>query len=554
MTKRIFYSICTVAITVLLASLILIIGVLNDYFSVMQMDQLQLQTTLAAQAVSTEGLDFFNRLDTTGYRITWINPDGKVLYDSDVNADTMENHLQREEIREALANGSGRSMRYSTTLMERQLYAAKKLEDGTILRLSDSQYSILTLLFGIIQPIAIILLLAITLSLILAYRLSKMIIKPLNVMDLDNTESAKIYPELLPLLKRIRSQKDQLSRQAIQLQQEKDTFEAATEPMTEGLILLSNNGKVLSINRSAAKLLSSDSDCTGQDILQLENSAEMKELMQKAQRGEHSEMILQRNQRFYRFLASPVTSDQTTTGVALLILDMTEEEKSQKIRQEFTANVSHELKTPLHTISGCAELLQSGMVQQEDIPRFAGQIFSEARRMIALIEDIIRLSHLDEGAEDLPRESLDLYALSAEVLQSLAHTAKQADVTLNLQGERAVMCGIHELLRGIIFNLCDNAIKYNVQGGKVTVAVHSFPTEIVLFVQDTGIGIPEEQQERIFERFYRVDKSRSKAVGGTGLGLSIVKHAAKLHGASITLQSTPGKGTTVTVRFPKETN
>ena len=280
----------------------------------------------------------------------------------------------------------------------------------------------------------------------------------------------------------------------------------------------------------------------------------MKELMQKAQRGEHSEMILQRNQRFYHFLASPVTSDQTTTGVALLILDMTEEEKSQKIRQEFTANVSHELKTPLHTISGCAELLQSGMVQQEDIPRFAGQIFSEARRMIALIEDIIRLSHLDEGAEDLPRESLDLYALSAEVLQSLAHTAKQADVTLNLQGERAVMCGIHELLRGIIFNLCDNAIKYNVQGGKVTVAVHSFPTEIVLSVQDTGIGIPEEQQERIFERFYRVDKSRSKAVGGTGLGLSIVKHAAKLHGASITLQSTPGKGTTVTVRFPKETN
>ena len=550
MTKRIFRSICLVAAAVLLAAFVLIMGVMYDYFSDNQMSQLKAQAQLAAQGVEKSGADYFGGLDDTGYRITWIAADGIVLYDSDAEAGNMENHHEREEVREALEYGSGESMRYSTTLMERQLYAAERLSDGTVIRLSGAQYTVLTLVLGMLQPVAVIAAAALGLSLWLASRLSKRIVKPLNELDPDEPDKIDTYEELKPLTEKLCSQQRQLKAQAEELQRKRDEFEAASGNMTEGLVLLNEQGAVLSINKAAKRLLGI-SCCIGRDMPLPSGSAELRELLQKALRGEHGEISVPIGEGSYQIYASPVISNEKIAGAVLLIIDITEKERSEQMRREFTANVSHELKTPLHTISGCAELLANGMVKQEDVPRFSLQIRSEAKRMIALVEDIIRLSHLDEGAEDMRREETDLYSLAKDAVCSLSPEAQEAGVSLELSGESAVITGVPQLLDGIIHNLCDNAIKYNRRGGSVAVTVTDGPDKVRLTVKDTGIGIPPEQQERIFERFYRIDKSHSKEVGGTGLGLSIVKHAAKLHNAPIGIHSVPGEGTEIKVDFPK---
>ena len=550
MTKRIFRSICLVAAVVLLAAFVLIMGVMYDYFSDNQMSQLKAQAQLAAQGVEKSGADYFGGLDDTGYRITWIAADGIVLYDSDAEAGNMENHHEREEVREALEYGSGESMRYSTTLMERQLYAAERLSDGTVIRLSGAQYTVLTLVLGMLQPVAVIAAAALGLSLWLASRLSKRIVKPLNELDPDEPDKIDTYEELKPLTEKLCSQQRQLKAQAEELQRKRDEFEAASGNMTEGLVLLNEQGAVLSINKAAKRLLGI-SCCIGRDMPLPSGSAELRELLQKALRGEHGEISVPIGEGSYQIYASPVISNEKIAGAVLLIIDITEKERSEQMRREFTANVSHELKTPLHTISGCAELLANGMVKQEDVPRFSLQIRSEAKRMIALVEDIIKLSHLDEGAEDMRREETDLYSLAKDAVCSLSPEAQEAGVSLELSGESAVITGVPQLLDGIIHNLCDNAIKYNRRGGSVAVTVTDGPDKVRLTVKDTGIGIPPEQQERIFERFYRIDKSHSKEVGGTGLGLSIVKHAAKLHNAAISIYSVPGEGTEIKVDFPK---
>ena len=550
MTKRIFRSICLVAAAVLLAAFVLIMGVMYDYFSDNQMSQLKAQAQLAAQGVEKSGADYFGGLDDTGYRITWIAADGIVLYDSDAEAGNMENHHEREEVREALEYGSGESMRYSTTLMERQLYAAERLSDGTVIRLSGAQYTVLTLVLGMLQPVAVIAAAALGLSLWLASRLSKRIVKPLNELDPDEPDKIDTYEELKPLTEKLCSQQRQLKAQAEELQRKRDEFEAASGNMTEGLVLLNEQGAVLSINKAAKRLLGI-SCCIGRDMPLPSGSAELRELLQKALRGEHGEISVPIGEGSYQIYASPVISNEKIAGAVLLIIDITEKERSEQMRREFTANVSHELKTPLHTISGCAELLANGMVKQEDVPRFSLQIRSEAKRMIALVEDIIKLSHLDEGAEDMRREETDLYSLAKDAVCSLSPEAQEAGVSLELSGESAVITGVPQLLGGIICNLCDNAIKYNRRGGSVAVTVTDGPDKVRLTVKDTGIGIPPEQQERIFERFYRIDKSHSKEVGGTGLGLSIVKHAAKLHNAAISIYSVPGEGTEIKVDFPK---
>ena len=550
MTKRIFRSICLVAAAVLLAAFVLIVGVMYDYFSDNQMSQLKAQAQLAAQGVEKSGADYFGGLDDTGYRITWIAADGIVLYDSDAEAGNMENHHEREEVREALEYGSGESMRYSTTLMERQLYAAERLSDGTVIRLSGAQYTVLTLVLGMLQPVAVIAAAALGLSLWLASRLSKRIVKPLNELDPDEPDKIDTYEELKPLTEKLCSQQRQLKAQAEELQRKRDEFEAASGNMTEGLVLLNEQGAVLSINKAAKRLLGI-SCCIGRDMPLPSGSAELRELLQKALRGEHGEISMPIGEGSYQIYASPVISNEKIAGAVLLIIDITEKERSEQMRREFTANVSHELKTPLHTISGCAELLANGMVKQEDVPRFSLQIRSEAKRMIALVEDIIKLSHLDEGAEDMRREETDLYSLAKDAVCSLSPEAQEAGVSLELSGESAVITGVPQLLDGIIHNLCDNAIKYNRRGGSVAVTVTDGPDKVRLTVKDTGIGIPPEQQKRIFERFYRIDKSHSKEVGGTGLGLSIVKHAAKLHNAAISIYSVPGEGTEIKVDFPK---
>lgn len=550
MTKRIFRSIFAVAAVVLLASFVLITGVLYEYFSNKQMDQLNMQTHLAAQGVESAGADYFNDMDIDGCRITWIAADGTVLFDSQAQQSGMENHADREEVQQALKTGHGESMRYSTTLMERQLYSADRLPDGTVVRISDMQYTPLTLILGMIQPVIIIALLALLLSLFLASRMSKRIVKPLNELSLDNADKIETYPELEPLTDKLRSQQNQLREQETELRRRRDEFEAATGNMTEGLVLLNEQGSVLSINRSATHILDISRYCIGKDIRAVSAVPQLRELSEKALGGEHCEAHACLGGVSYRLYASPVTSGDKVTGAVLLMLDTTEKEQAEQLRREFSANVSHELKSPLHTISGCAELLANGIVKPEDVPHFLSQIQSEAKRMIALIEDIIKLSHLDEGAEDMQREDVDLLAVARRQADNLSQAAESsAQVSLSVSGESAVVNGIPQLLDAIVHNLSENAIKYNHPGGFVKVNVRREGGSALLTVEDNGIGIPPEQQERIFERFYRVDKSHSKEVGGTGLGLSIVKHAAALHNAKINVVSAPGKGTVITVAF-----
>lgn len=552
MTKRIFRSVCIVAVVVLFASLALVMGVLYDYFSGSQENQLKTQTDLAAQGIEHEGSTYFDGLDSEDLRITWIDKNGKVLFDNKTDASSMENHLEREEVRQAVENGYGKSSRYSETLTEKSLYSAKKLSDGSVLRLSVSQYSVLTLFLGMLRPVLIIALLAVVLALLLAYRLSKNIVTPLNKLNLDSPLSNKVYEELSPLLKRMDAQQRQLKHQSEELKRKREEFETATENMSEGLIILNEKGVILSINRAAAKMLGLSEDSVGKDIFSEKTSVNLKEPTQIALSGKNKEEVFALRDGNCQLLANPVSTDGKVTGAALLVLDVTEKERAEQMRREFTANVSHELKTPLQTISGYAELLANGMVADKDKTAFSEKIYAEAQRMIRLIEDIIKLSNLDEGAVELTRETVDLYVTAENTVRSLLPAAKKANVTLSLNGENAEIYGIPQLLTAVVYNLCDNAIKYNKDGGTVFVNVKNNAENIVLSVRDTGIGIPKGQQERIFERFYRVDKSHSKEVGGTGLGLSIVKHAAKLHDAKITLESEVGKGTGITVIFPKK--
>ena len=554
MTKKIFHGLCLVAFTVFLASLVLIMGVLYEYFSRIEQTQLRMQTQLAAQGVELSGMDYFDGLDIRDYRITWIGKDGSVLYDSRADSADMEHHLEREEVRQALAEGFGESQRYSSTLMERSLYTAQRLEDGTVLRLAIAQNTVLTMLLGVGQGLAAIIVIALILSVLLAQRLSKRIVQPLNAVDLDRPLEDEGYEEISPLLRRIDQQQKQLRAQEVELGKRQDELNAVTGSMKEGMVLLNPKGRILSMNQAAAALLETDLPAEGKDILAVSRDLDVQDVLARAGNGEAAEKYIHKKNGVYRLSASPVLSAGTISGVAMLMMDVTEKAQAETMRREFTANVSHELKTPLQTISGYAELIQNGMVRPEDVQPFAGKICAESQRMMQLISDIISLSHLDEGLGDMRFEDTDLYAVSGSVVRDLRSRADKAGVTLSLTGGPAPMRGIPQLIQSIVFNLCDNAVKYNHEGGHVTVDAREEGAGAVLTVSDDGIGIPAEQQERIFERFYRVDKSRSKETGGTGLGLSIVKHAALVLGAEIDLKSEVEKGTTITVRFPLRNN
>ena len=555
MTKRIFRNILVVALCVFLASALLFMTVLYDYFSASLLRQLRAQLDLASQGVLHEGIGYFEDIQTDGFRMTWIGTDGKVLYDSASNVQDMENHFQREEVKEALAEGYGESVRNSSTLTQRYLYSAKRLSDGTVLRLSVTQNSLLVLMLGMFQPSCVIFAIAIILSIVLASRLSKNIVKPLNDLNLDEPLSSSGYEELRPLLRRIDTQQRQIRLQSSQLKQKQNEFETMTCGMSEGIVLLDSKGFLISINPAAENLLLSPNSATiGENILSLNPNPELAKLLEQASRGCHGEKTMTLKNRTYRVSANPVTEGDQIYGVVLLLLDITEKENAEHMRREFTANVSHELKTPLQTISGCAELLANGMVKSEDVPVFSKQIDTEARRMIQLVNDIIGLSHLDEGAEDMEWEEVDLFAICQKTAESLASEAQKAGIQIKLMGEPVVLWGIPQLLGSIVYNLCDNAIKYNRKNGTVCISVKAEGSTVLLSVADTGIGIPPEDRERIFERFYRVDKSRSKEIGGTGLGLSIVKHAARLHDAQISVDSTLDQGTTVTVKFERGKN
>lgn len=549
MTKKIFQSILLVAGCVLLASLLIIVGFLYDYFGGVEKNQLRDELSLAAAAVEDGGTDYLSQLTADRYRLTWIAADGSVLYDTKTNAESLENHASRAEVSQALATGTGESTRYSSTLMEKTMYYAQRLDDGTVLRISISRATVGMIAVGMIQPLLIVLIVALILSGLLARRLSRRIVDPLNSLDLEHPLDNDAYEELSPLLKRIHHQHVEIQTQLRELREKTDEFTQITGSMREGLVLLDEHGSILSINAAAQALFGADAQCVGRDFLTIERSHEISAAIQAAAADGHCEVRAERAGRVYQFDISRITSDGKFLGTVILAFDITEQEFAERNRREFTANVSHELKTPLQGIIGSAELIENGMVRPEDLPRFVGHIHAEAARLVTLIDDIIRLSQLDEG-DAMPTEPVDLLAVSQEAAENLHDAAAARNVTVSVTGQPAVLPGVRRLIYEIVYNLCDNAIKYNRDGGRVDVTVAADAGGSSITVADTGIGIAPEHQARVFERFYRVDKSHSKASGGTGLGLSIVKHAVQYHHGRIELESTPGTGTTIRVVFP----
>ena len=551
MRKKIFQAMMAAAGSVLLASLIIILGCLYDYFGGLQEKQMQDELSLAAAAIEESGqayLDDLN-LESKTFRLTWIDAQGKVLYDTKADGSSMENHADREEFQQAIKNGCGESSRYSSTLMEKTLYRAQRLADGSVLRISVSRATSGVLVLGMLQPILLVLIVALVLSALLSKRIARWVVAPLENLDLEHPLENDTYEELAPLLGRINQQRRQIDLQLAKLQRGNDEFTQVTGSMKEGLILLNERSQVLSINPMAQRLFETDERCVGEDFLTVERSPEVSAAIQTALQSGYCELQLARGEHIYQLDISAISSGGAVIGAVILAFDVTENTRAEQSRREFTANVSHELKTPLQSIMGSAELIENGLVAAQDMPRFVGHIRTEAARLVSLIEDIIRLSQLDEGGE-LPFEVGDLAEIARETTDSLADAAEQRKISLTFSGEPLGLCSVKRLLSEICYNLCDNAIKYNREGGQVMVSVSRVGEEAVLAVKDTGIGIPPEHQERVFERFYRVDKSHSKESGGTGLGLSIVKHAVQDLGGHLALSSTPGEGTEIKVYLP----
>lgn len=541
MTGKIIRSLFSLAMLVLVVGAALFSGILYGYyekqsFASLAQEAEQLQQTM--EYVSPEQM-------RSADRITLISPDGTVLYDSVARADAMENHLSREEVVQALREGTGKSSHYSSTVLKKNLYYALRLEDGNVLRLSREQSSLGAMLLNMAWPIAATVAGLLLLAAGLSVRLARQITQPINAISPDDPQD--VYPELQPLTQRLRQQRETIRNQMDELSRRMREFSAITENMSEGFLLIDLRGHVLTENHSASMLLPTDADniakCSQRELCQA---------AQQALTGQRCERLLQQGERTLSVIASPVLESGQVTGAVVLTLDVTEREQREKLRREFSANVSHELKTPLTSISGFAELMSQGLVPSDKVREFSLDIQKECTRLTNLVEDIIDLSRLEEGGGDMTWEDIDLYTLCDDVLQSLEPVAKRQTVTLRLAGESLQVRGVYQVLREMIYNLCDNAIKYNRSGGSVTVTVARSAGRASVTVADTGIGIPYEDQSRVFERFYRVDKSHSRAIGGTGLGLSIVKHAAALHGAEIKLQSQPEDGTVITVLFPGE--
>ena len=548
MTKRIFRAILTVALTVLLASLVLIVGVLHGYFQDRVLDELSSRTAYIALGVEHEGVEYLEDGFPNDCRVTWVGADGAVLWDNREDSTRMENHADRPEVHEALLLGKGHAARYSDTLAQKTLYYALRMSDGSVLRVSDTQYSVWMLVLQALQPVALVMVLAFCLALWLAGRLARQLVEPINAMDLNDPGEEIGYEELAPLVGKLRSQKRQISRQMEDLRRSREEFAAITENMSEGLLIIDRETRVLSYNAAALRLLDALTPVEENSVLALNREPGFRRCVEEALAGRRREELLEREDTCCRVLANPVEQDGAVTGAVLIVLDVTEKERREALRREFTANVSHELKTPLTAILGTAEILENGMVKPEDIPHFAGNIRREAQRLIGLVNDIIKLSRLDEGDTAAPWEMVDLHAMAEEVLRQLAPAAEKQRVTITVEGSVGPVRGVPQIIEEIIYNLCDNAIAYNKPGGSVRVTLTSTPEGERVTVADTGIGIPPELRERVFERFYRVDKSHSG--GGTGLGLSIVKHGAAYLGACIELDSELGKGSIFTLTFP----
>ena len=553
MTSKIFKSIVSVAVAAITACLVIITGVLYSYFGNLQQTQLKDELSLAANAVEQLGEGYLETLDSDRYRLTWVDTDGTVIFDSHADVASMENHKNREEIAQAFKNGFGSSIRHSTTLTEETIYEAVLLDDGSVLRISVSRATAVVLIWGMAQPIALVLVIAIALSAWLARSMAMRIVEPMNKLNLEKPLENEAYEELSPLLRRIHAQHQEIKHQMLTLKQKQDEFDQITGNMKEILILLDNNGRIISINPAAKRLYEVQKDCTGDDFFTIDRKQDMRLAINEANEKGNAYFHTKKNGRDYQFDVSRIDSDGKMRGLVVLAFDVTEQVNAEKHRREFTANVSHELKTPLQTIIGSAELMEIGIVKEEDMPRFVKTIRREATRLVSLIDDIIRLSQLDEGAE-MQTEDASLKVVAEEVKETLSDAAKLKGVQVELSGDDGVIKGVRRLLYEVVYNLCDNAIKYNKSGGWVKIAVEETDNNVKLSVSDNGMGIPAEHHEKIFERFYRVDKSHSKQSGGTGLGLSIVKHAVQYHHGKISIESQPEVGTTISVVFDKALN
>lgn len=551
MTKKIFRTTLSASLGIVLVTILMIMGFLYNYFNHIQREQLRTQTALASQGISFEGKDYFENLKTSNVRITWVDNKGQVLYDTQSDAKHMKNHANRQEIKEAIKSGYGESTRWSATLTEKSIYAAQRLNNGTIVRLSVAQQTIFYLLLGMMSPLAIIILLAIILSVLIARYIAKKVSEPLNNIDLDHPLSNDSYEEITPLLRRLDSHQAKIQHQKLLLQKRQKEFDTIISKIKEGMILLDDQARIVSINAEALKLFQINDDWHGRFMMEVSRDLTLKDLIDQGLKGKKKEANIGIENNHYRVLVRPTTDNNRVTGLVVLLFDVTDQLQMEQLQREFTANVSHELKTPLHVISGYSELLANQMVPNEEVPQFADKIHKESERLVKLVEDIINLSHLDEQ-EKLPQETVNLYDLTQKVLEGLQAKADKKHIQINFNGEEAILRGNPVLLNSLVYNLCDNAITYNHEKGQVNVTLKNSPDTITLEVSDTGLGIAEKDKKRIFERFYRVDKSRSKIVGGTGLGLSIVKSALDFHNGSIKVDSHLGQGTTMTVLLHKQ--
>ena len=552
MTKKIFRSIICASFVTFLACFVFIMGILYEYFNNSLLKELRNEADIVEQGIELYGEKYLENIDSAN-RITWIDSDGDVLYDSEIDASKLENHSEREEVIEAFESGSGSSQRYSATFAERNIYYAKLLDNDTVIRISSSQYTVWALLLAMVEPMLFVFVIVIIISVFLAVALSKKIVRPLNDMDLENPDVDESYPEISPLLKKISRQNMLINRQMKALKKNEEEFMTITSNMSEGLVIIDKNTEILSFNSGALKLLGKDKAELGESIFTLNRSEGFRNAVDEALKGNHGEGSLEIDGRICQVLANPVF-DVDVRGAVVLIMDVTEKEQREALRREFTSNVSHELKTPLTSIYGISEIMMNGIVKPEDMGRFAENIHNESGRLINLVSDIIRLSQLDELSDEIEKVPVDIYASAKSVAERLKSLAEKNEVTIDVSGEKTIINGVNSMIDEIIYNLCENAVKYNKTGGKVSIFAGIENGKKTIKVSDTGIGIPKEDFNRIFERFYRVDKSHSRKIGGTGLGLSIVKHGAAYNGARVEVESREGVGTTFRVIFDLDDN
>lgn len=551
MTKKIFKSTMVVSAVVMALGLAFVLGILYQYFDRQLNKELAKEAAYLKRGVELEGIDYLTGIQAKDSRITYISEDGTVLYDSQAEASEMENHGERKEIQEAQKKGHGKDTRISQTLAEKTIYYAIRLQDGNYLRVSSTQYSILALIFQLIQPVLWILLVMMILSGIMASMLSKSIVQPINNLDLENPEENEIYEEIDPLLSRIYRQNRMIQSLVKEARQQQEEFAIITENMKEGLLVLDKYTMILSGNASVWKMFRMLVPKTGESVYSLNRSEEFRAVIERVLTGEHHSAILDLNGAKIQIISNPVFREQKVEGAVLLLMNVTEKVERENLRREFSANVSHELKTPLTSISGFAEIIQAGLVRPEDVTKFAGKIYKEAQRLISLIEDVIRVSQLDE--KEIPYEwcEVDVYQAAKSVFETLSEAARKKQVDLYIEGEHMSICTVAPIFEEVLYNICDNAIKYNHADGNACIYLSQTEETVTIRVKDTGMGIPKEDQIRVFERFYRVDKSHSKEIGGTGLGLSIVKHGVSFLGGKLRLESELNIGTEIILIFEK---